>query len=73
MAEFMDVHRGMVGISPLRVFRRARRADLAMQGEENINYADAWADPKSGLVFCLSEAAPAPRPVAHSRARRSSR
>jgi hypothetical protein len=55
MAEFMDVHRGMVGISPEGLME-AHQADLAIQGEEDVDFKHAWADPKSGMVFCLSEA-----------------
>jgi Protein of unknown function (DUF4242) len=55
MAEFMDVHRGMVGITPEGLLE-AHQADLAIQGEENVDFKHAWADPKSGMVFCLSEA-----------------
>jgi Protein of unknown function (DUF4242) len=55
MAEFMDVHRGMVGITPEGLLE-AHQADLAIQGEENVDFKHAWTDPKSGMVFCLSEA-----------------
>src|SRR5919112_770590 len=55
MAEFMDVHRGMVGITPEGLLE-AHQADLAIQGEENVDFKHAWADPNSGMVFCLSEA-----------------
>jgi hypothetical protein len=36
--------------------RAAHNADLAIQGEENVDFKKAWADPESGMVFCLSEA-----------------
>jgi hypothetical protein len=55
MAEFMDVHRGMVDITPEGLLE-AHQADLAIQGEEDVDFKHAWADPKSGMVFCLSEA-----------------
>jgi hypothetical protein len=55
MAEFMDVHRGMVDITPDGLME-AHQADLAIQGEEGVDFKHAWADPKSGMVFCLSEA-----------------
>jgi hypothetical protein len=55
MAEFMDVHRGMVDITPEGLME-AHQADLAIQGEEDVDFKHAWADPKSGMVFCLSEA-----------------
>ena len=34
----------------------AHNADLAIQGDEGVNFKHAWADPESGMVFCLSEA-----------------
>jgi hypothetical protein len=55
LPEFMDVHRGMEGITPEGLLE-AHDADLAIQGEERVNFKHAWADPKSGLVWCLSEA-----------------
>jgi hypothetical protein len=55
MPEFMDVHKGMVGITPDEL-HEAHRADLAIQAEEQVNFKKAWADPDSGTVFCLSEA-----------------
>ncbi len=55
MLRFMDVHRGMVGITP-ELLEEAHQADLAIQDEEGVNFTRAWADPESGIVFCLSEA-----------------
>lgn len=55
MPEFMDVHHGMVGITP-EALREAHNADLAIQEDEKVNFKKAWADPESGMVFCLSEA-----------------
>ncbi|MDQ3660303.1 MAG: SCO4226 family nickel-binding protein [Actinomycetota bacterium] len=55
MAEFMDVHRGMNGITPEQL-AEAHQADLDIQEEEGVNFKHAWADPNSGTVFCLSEA-----------------
>ena len=55
MPEFMDVHRGMVGVTD-EALREAHNADLAIQDDERVNFKHAWADPDSGLVFCLSEA-----------------
>jgi hypothetical protein len=53
--EFMDIHRGMVGITA-NGLKEAHDADLAIQGEEGVVFKQAWADPDSGLVYCLSEA-----------------
>lgn len=55
MPEFMDVHRGMQGVTP-QALAEAHEADLAIQQEEGVTLKHAWADPDSGMVFCLSEA-----------------
>jgi len=55
MPEFMDVHTGMAGITPEGLME-AHNADLAIQDDEKVNFKHAWADPESGMVFCLSEA-----------------
>ena len=55
MPEFMDVHRGMKGVTPGQL-QEAHKADLAIQGEEGVDFKQAWGDPTSGMVFCLSEA-----------------
>lgn len=55
MTRFMDVHHNMVGITAEQL-RAAHDADLAIQGEESVDFQQAWADPESGLVYCLSEA-----------------
>ncbi|GAA3445001.1 SCO4226 family nickel-binding protein [Planomonospora venezuelensis] len=68
MATFMDVHRGMTGITDEQL-REAHAADLAIQDEEGVSFEHAWADPDSGVVYCLSEA-PSPDAVqrVHERA-----
>jgi len=55
MAEFMDVHTGMVGITS-EALMEAHRADLAIQDDEGVTFKHAWADPRSGMAWCLSEA-----------------
>ena len=55
MPEFMDVHRGMTGITPEGLME-AHQADVDIQDQEGVNFKHAWADPESGLVWCLSEA-----------------
>ncbi|MGB9012815.1 MAG: SCO4226 family nickel-binding protein [Aeromicrobium sp.] len=55
MPEFMDVHRGMNGISA-EDLAAAHAADLAIQSEEGVDFKQAWADPESGHIYCLSEA-----------------
>ncbi|MFE2722433.1 SCO4226 family nickel-binding protein [Kitasatospora sp. NPDC059327] len=55
MAKFMDVHHGMTGITGEEL-RMAHQADLAIEAEEGVHFEQAWADPESGTVYCLSEA-----------------
>jgi Protein of unknown function (DUF4242) len=54
MPEFMDVHKSMKGVTSEQL-REAHNADLAIQADENVDFKHAWADPVSGMVFCLSE------------------
>jgi hypothetical protein len=54
MATFMDVHHGMAGITA-EDLAAAHNADLAIEREENVHFKQAWADPDSGTVYCLSE------------------
>ncbi len=55
MAKFMDVHHGMAGITAEQL-RAAHQADLAVEANEGVHFEQAWADPESGTVYCLSEA-----------------
>lgn len=55
MATFMDVHHGMTGITAEQLLA-AHQADLAIEADEQVHFQQAWADPKSGTVYCLSEA-----------------
>jgi len=55
MAQFMDVHTGMVGVTS-DALAAAHQADLDIQGDEGVTFQKAWADPKTGHVFCLSDA-----------------
>lgn len=55
MPEFMDVHSGMTGVTA-EMLAGAHRADLVIQDEEGVRFKQAWADPTSGMAFCLSEA-----------------
>lgn len=54
MAQFMDVHTSMVGVTK-EALAEAHQADLDAQGEEGVVFQHAWADPRTGHVFCLSE------------------
>ncbi len=53
MAKFMDVHHGFVGVSEAEL-KAAHEADLAIEGDEGVHFEQAWMDPESGEVFCLS-------------------
>ncbi|MGF1425133.1 SCO4226 family nickel-binding protein [Kitasatospora sp. LaBMicrA B282] len=68
MPLFMDVHHGMTGITADQL-AAAHRADQAIEASENVHFRQAWADPDSGTVYCLSEA-PSPAAVqrVHERA-----
>lgn len=55
MPKFMDVHRGMKGITAEQL-NAAHQADLAVEDQEGVSFEHAWADPESGLVYCLSDA-----------------
>jgi len=50
----MDVHHGMAGITP-DLLQQAHQADLDIQADEGVDFKHAWADPTTGVVFCLSE------------------
>lgn len=54
MPQFMDVHTSMVGVTAEQL-AAAHQADLDIQGEESVTFTQAWADPKTGHVYCLSE------------------
>lgn len=55
MPKYMDVHRGMKGITAEQL-SAAHEADLAIEAQEGVSFEHAWADPESGLVYCLSDA-----------------
>jgi hypothetical protein len=55
MAQFMDVHTSMSGVTSVDL-AAAHQADLDIQADEGVEFQHAWADPASGHVFCLSEA-----------------
>jgi hypothetical protein len=55
MPTYMDVHHNMKGITK-EGLQAAHDADVAIQGEENVDFKSAWADPEAGVVYCLSEA-----------------
>ena len=51
----MDIHKGMVWITP-EALKTAHEGDLAIQADEAVSFDHAWADPVSGYVFCISTA-----------------
>ncbi|WUI00264.1 SCO4226 family nickel-binding protein [Spirillospora sp. NBC_00431] len=55
MAKYMDVHHGFKDVTAEQL-QQAHDADVAIQAEEDVTFEHAWADPESGLVYCLSEA-----------------
>ncbi len=54
MRRFMDVHEGFMGITREQL-AEAHKKDQAIEREEGVRFVKAWADPKSGKAFCLSE------------------
>ncbi|MFF1877424.1 SCO4226 family nickel-binding protein [Leifsonia sp. NPDC058230] len=54
MARFMDVHDGFVGVTKEQL-AEAHEFDLAIEADEGVHFEQAWLDPESGKVFCLSE------------------
>lgn len=53
---FMDVHKVGAGkVTPADV-AAAHEQDLAVQGRHGVNFINYWVDPRSGDIFCLSEA-----------------
>lgn len=53
---FMDVHRlGAGKVTPEDV-AAAHEKDLAVQDTHGVHFINYWVDPRTGDVFCLSEA-----------------
>jgi hypothetical protein len=64
---FMDVHKVGAGkVTPADV-AAAHDKDLAVQGEHGVNFINYWVDPRTGDIFCLSEAASADAVIATHR------
>jgi hypothetical protein len=55
MPLFMDIHKGMGGVSADAV-AEAHRKDLEVQGKHGVNYLHYWVNEDSGTIFCLCEA-----------------
>lgn len=52
--KFIDVHTEMSGLDQ-ESFQKAHDMDMQIENEEGVHFLHAWADPKAGKVFCLSE------------------
>ena len=55
MSLFMDIHRGVDGLTAEAV-AEAHRKDLEVQPKYGVNYLKYWYNAEDGSVFCLSEA-----------------
>jgi hypothetical protein len=65
---FLDVHKVGAGkVTPADV-AAAHEQDLATQDEYGVRFINYWVDPRSGNIFCLSEAASAEDVLATHRA-----
>jgi hypothetical protein len=53
MPKYMDIHDGFVGATQAQL-DEAHRRDLEIQADEGVSFDQAWLDPQSGKVFCLS-------------------
>lgn len=53
---FMDVHQVGAGKVTAADVAHAHEEDLAVQAKFGVNFINYWVDPRSGDIFCLSEA-----------------
>ncbi|MCW8926970.1 MAG: DUF4242 domain-containing protein [Xanthomonadales bacterium] len=53
---FLDVHRVGAGKVSVEDVAAAHDKDLAVQDAHNVHFINYWVDPRSGDIFCLSEA-----------------
>jgi len=53
---FLDVHRVGAGKVTAEDVAAAHEQDLAVQARYGVNFINYWVDPRSGDIFCLSEA-----------------
>ncbi len=54
MALYMDVHKGVDGLSA-EAIADAHKKDLEIQGKYGVKYLKYWFNKEDGTVFCLSE------------------
>lgn len=55
MPLYMDIHRGVEGLTAEAV-AEAHRRDLEVQGKHGVRFLKYWFNDEDGSVFCLSEA-----------------
>ena len=55
MPLFMDIHHIDGGVSVDDV-AKAHQADLAVQGDHDVQYLRYWVDESKGTIFCLVDA-----------------
>jgi hypothetical protein len=55
MALFMDIHHLDGGVS-IDDVAKAHQADLATQGDHDVQYLRYWVDEGAGAIFCLVDA-----------------
>ena len=55
MALFMDIHHMDGGVS-IDDVAKAHQADLATQGDHDVQYLRYWVDEARGKIFCLVDA-----------------
>jgi hypothetical protein len=55
MAQFIDVHHGLQGVTQEQL-EAAHALDLENEGAEGVHFERAWLDADSGTAFCLSTA-----------------
>jgi len=53
---FLDVHKVGAGKVTAEDVARAHEKDLATQDKRGVHFINYWVDPRSGDIFCLSEA-----------------
>ncbi len=55
MPLYMDIHKGLEGLTPEAV-EQAHGRDLAVQERHGVNLRAYWYNEEDGTVFCLAEA-----------------
>ena len=55
MPLFLDVHNAGDGVT-MEDVAKAHQADLATQGDHDVQYLRYWVDEKAGKIFCLVDA-----------------